>query len=172
MNRCLICHEIINPFMTFGPMPIANGFISKENFSNEYFFEMEVAFCDNCGMFQLVNQPEREMMFNEHYAFFSNTSKYMGLHFEEFANHIIDDHITNEKDPFVVEIGSNDGIMLQHFAKKDIRHLGIEPSENVAKVAQAKGINSIVEFFDKNLAEKIIAQNGQNPCETQWDNNV
>ena len=161
MNRCLICHEIINPFMTFGPMPIANGFISKENFSNEYFFEMEVAFCDNCGMFQLVNQPEREMMFNEHYAFFSNTSKYMGLHFEEFANHIIDDHITNEKDPFVVEIGSNDGIMLKQFAQKGIRHLGIEPSANVAKVAMDKGINTIVEFFDKSLAEKIVSEYGQ-----------
>jgi len=68
-------------------------------------------------MFQLINQPARDLMFNEHYAFFSGTSKLMGQHFEKFANHILNDFIT-ESDPFVVEIGSNDGIMLQHFANK------------------------------------------------------
>jgi methylation protein EvaC len=142
-------------------MPIANGFLTRLDFKNEYFFEMEVAFCDNCKTFQLVNIPERELMFNEHYAFYSGTSKYMGLHFEKFANHVFNDYIKEKIDPFVVEIGSNDGIMLQHFAKNGIRHLGIEPSENVAKVAREKGINTIVEFFDKSLAERIVSEYGQ-----------
>lgn len=161
MNKCLICNTNYVPFMTFGKMPIANGFLAREDFENEYFFEMEVAFCENCKMFQLVNIPERELMFNEHYAFFSGTSKYMGLHFESFANHVLADYIGNKIDPFIVEIGSNDGIMLQHFAKRGIRHLGIEPSENVANVAREKGINTIVEFFDKPLAEKIVSEYGQ-----------
>jgi len=147
--------------MTFGPMPIANGFLTKEQFKNEYFFEMEVAFCNQCNMFQLVNQPDPDQMFNENYAFFSGTSKLMATHFEEFANHVLDDYIKDENDPFVVEIGSNDGIMLKHFAKKNIRHLGIEPSANVAQVALDQGINTIVEFFDKSLAEKIVSEHGQ-----------
>jgi len=121
---------------------------------------MEVASCPSCNMFQLINQPDREQMFNEHYAFFSGTSKFMAIHFEEFANHVINDYLF-DKDPFVAEIGSNDGIMLQHFAKKKIRHVGFEPSENVANVARQKGINTIVEFFDKTLAEKIVKENGQ-----------
>jgi methylation protein EvaC len=112
-------------------------------------------------MFQLVNIPEREKMFNENYAFFSGTSKNMAMHFEKFSSHVLTDYIGDKKDPFIVEIGSNDGIMLQNFAKKGIRHLGIEPSENVAMVAREKGINTIVEFFDKTLAEKIVAENGQ-----------
>lgn len=161
MKKCLVCSTPYEPFMSFGQQPIANGFLSPENFKNEYFFEMEVAFCDNCKMFQLVNIPEREKMFNENYAFFSGTSKYMAIHFEEFANHLIQDYLKEKNDPFVVEIGSNDGIMLQNFAKKGIRHLGIEPSANVAEVARAKGINTIVEFFDKSVAEKIVAKNGQ-----------
>ena len=160
MNKCFVCQTDCPPFMSFGKMPIANGFLSKEQFANEYFFEMEVASCPNCHMFQLVHQPDREQMFNENYAFFSGTSKLMGLHFEKFADHIVNDFISN-KDPFVVEIGSNDGIMLTNFAKRNIRHLGIEPSENVARVAQKRGINTIVEFFDKALAEKIVAENGQ-----------
>jgi methylation protein EvaC len=161
MNKCCISCQTIKPFMTFGQMPIANGFLNKDQFNDEYFFEMEVAFCDKCKMFQLVNQPEPKQMFNENYAFFSGTSKLMGVHFEEFANHVMKDYLQNANDPFVVEIGSNDGIMLKHFAQKNIRHLGIEPSANVAKVAMDQGINTIVEFFDKSLAEKIVSEHGQ-----------
>jgi len=61
----------------------------------------------------------------------------------------------------VVEIGSNDGIMLQNFKEWGIRHLGIEPSANVAEVAKSKGVNTIVEFFDEKLADKIVSENGQ-----------
>ena len=160
MKKCLICQSVIEPFMSFGKMPIANGFLSSSQFVNEYFFEMEVASCPICHMFQLINRPEREMMFNENYAFFSGTSKLMEIHFEKFANHIIEDFIHNV-DPFIVEIGSNDGIMLQNFAKRGIKHLGIEPSENVANIAKKKGINTVIEFFDKSLAEKIVNSYGK-----------
>jgi len=161
MAACYICGTRIETFMSFGDMPIANGFLSEEQFTDEYFFEMEVAFCNHCKMFQLVNQPEPHQMFNENYAFFSGTSKLMANHFGEFVNHVLDDYLNGKNDPFVVEIGSNDGIMLKHFAKKGIRHLGIEPSANVAQVAIDQGINTIVEFFDKSLAEKIVEEYGQ-----------
>jgi methylation protein EvaC len=160
MNKCLICKTEFEPFMTFGQMPIANGFLKKEQFTSEYFFEMKVGCCPACNMFQLINQPDREQMFNENYAFFSGTSKLMGEHFKEFAESVKDDFIKESSDPFVVEIGSNDGIMLRNFAEWNIRHLGVEPSANVAAVASSKGINTIVEFFDKACAEKIIAENG------------
>jgi len=161
MIPCLICKKRIKPFFPLGSMPIANGFLIKEHFKNEYFFEMEVAFCDHCNMFQLVNQPQPQQMFNENYAFFSGTSKLMGMHFEKFANHVMKDYLNDATDHFVVEIGSNDGIMLKHFAQQGIRHLGIEPSANVAKVAMEQGINTVVEFFDKSLAEKIVREHGQ-----------
>jgi methylation protein EvaC len=61
----------------------------------------------------------------------------------------------------VVEIGSNDGIMLQHFKDHNIKHLGVEPSANVAQVAQKKGINTISEFFDEKLAYQIVQNYGQ-----------
>lgn len=67
----------------------------------------------------------------------------------------------DKEDPFVVEIGSNDGIMLGNFKEWGVRHLGCEPSANVAKVATEKGINTIVEFFNEELADSIIKNNGQ-----------
>jgi methylation protein EvaC len=146
--------------MSFGKMPIANGFLTEEQFSSEYFFELQVAFCENCKMVQLVEQPAREKMFNENYAFFSGTSMAMAIHFKEFADHVMTDYLPSDN-PFVVEIGSNDGIMLQHFKGENIRHLGVEPSDNVAQVAQGKGINTISEFFDEKLAHEIVKKYGQ-----------
>jgi methylation protein EvaC len=160
MPQCLICENLIEPLMSFGKMPIANGFLTEEQFSKEYFFELKIAFCEKCKMVQLVEQPAREMMFNENYAFFSGTSRAMAIHFEEFADHVMSDYLSSD-DPFVVEIGSNDGIMLQYFKEKSIRHLGVEPSANVAQVAQGKGINTISEFFDEKLAHEIVRKYGQ-----------
>jgi methylation protein EvaC len=160
MTTCLVCKHPIEPFMSFGPMPIANGFLRETEFPTEYFFDLRVAFCEACTMFQLVEQPAREMMFNENYAFYSGTSRDMATHFEEFAGHVRRDYL-DDPDPIVVEIGSNDGIMMQHFARDNIRHLGIEPSANVADVARQKGVNTLCAFFDEEQARQIKSSYGQ-----------
>jgi len=146
--------------MSFGTMPIANGFLKRDEFPNEYYFDLSIAFCQKCGMVQLMEQPDRERMFNENYAFFSGTSGAMAIHFKEFAHRVITEYLPSAQS-FVVEIGSNDGIMLQHFRAQEIRHLGIEPSANVAEVAINKGISTISAFFDENLAIEIVAKHGQ-----------
>jgi len=160
MTSCRVCNNSIEPFMTFGAMPIANGFLKEEEFEDEYFFEMEVAFCENCGSFQLVKQPDAKRMFHENYAFFSSLSKYMQLHFKAYAELVIDRVFTGRDDPFVVELGSNDGIMLSNFKEAGYRHLGIEPSENVADVARSHGIDTLSEFFNLELAERLVAEHG------------
>jgi len=139
-------------------MPIANAFATKEQIKNEYTFPMKVGFCANCNMVQLVEQPEREKMFHENYAFFSSTSNYMKEHFKLFANSVSDLQDLNE-DSFVVEVGCNDGILLENFIIDNIPCLGIEPSENVAQVAMEKGIEVITQFFDRPLAEHILKSN-------------
>jgi len=111
-------------------------------------------------MVQLLEQPDRERMFHENYAFFSSTSERMAVHFRKFASLVKKEYLKTP-DSFVVEIGSNDGIMLQHFAQAGIRHLGIEPSANVAQVAIDKGISTICKFFDEDLAKEIAAELGQ-----------
>jgi methylation protein EvaC len=158
--ECWVCNNKIEPFMSFGQQPIANNFLGKENFNNEYFFEMETAFCNSCLSFQLKNQPSPNQMFNENYAFFSGTSRLMAEHFKDFSSMVLD-YIKDDKDPFVVEIGSNDGIMLTNFLERDIRHLGIDPSENVVNVSKEKGINAIVDFFDYDVAKRTVAEYGK-----------
>lgn len=160
MHKCLICQTEIAPFISFGDMPIANGFLAPDQFEDEYFFDLQVSFCPVCAMVQLAEQPEREKMFHENYPFYSSTSTRMAHHFECFANEVITNHLNNS-DPFVVEIGSNDGIMLQHFANSGFRHLGIEPSKNVAQVAIDNGIVTTTDFFDEYLARKIVAEHSK-----------
>lgn len=160
MKQCLICETLIESFISFGKMPIANGFLAKEEFGREYFFELRVGFCPKCKMVQLLEQPDREQMFHENYAFFSSTSTRMTTHFQKFAEFVKAKHLVSN-DPFVAEIGSNDGIMLKNFAEAGIRHIGIEPSANVAEVARSKRINTICKFFDENVAREIVSEYGQ-----------
>lgn len=160
MTPCLICSQSMEPFISFGRMPIANGFLTTAQFAAEYFFELKVGFCDRCKMVQLTELVDRERMFHENYAFFSSTSSRMADHFQSLA-FLAQERYLGKSDPFIVEIGSNDGIMLQHFAKAGIRHLGIEPSANVAEVARGNGVQTICRFFDETLAREIVNLHGQ-----------
>lgn len=160
MPTCRICENTYDPFISFGRMPIANGFLTSEEFAEEYFYELKVGFCTKCTMVQLVEQPDRDMMFHNNYAYFSSISSKMAAHFRDFAKLVMASYL-RDKNPFVVEIGSNDGIMLRHFADRGIRHLGVEPSGNVAQVAREKGVETLSEFFEETVAEHIKAERGQ-----------
>ena len=156
---CPICGSSVEAFMAFGKMPIANAFLLPEDFQNERFFDLDVGFCENCAMVQLMAFIDREELFHEHYAYSSSISNFMSNHFKAFAISVRNTHLTSSN-PFVVEIGSNDGIMLRHFAADKIRHLGVEPSANVARAAMEKGVNTISKFFDKELALEIRDEHG------------
>ena len=141
--------------MSFGQMPIANNFLNESDKENEYFFEMAVGFCDNCKTFQLLENPEPEMMFNDTYAFFSGTSEYMKRHFKDFSEDLKQKYLQEIQDPFIVEIGCNDGIMINNFKELGFRHVGIEPSGNVADVAISRGINVLKSFFNAEITSSI-----------------
>lgn len=160
MTCCRVCNSNIKPFMSFGKMPIANGFLTADQLASEYFFELAPAFCSHCGTFQLIEQPAPEKMFHASYAFFSSTSRHMQAHFKEFADMVMRRIFSGRNDPLVVELGSNDGIMLRHFKEAGYRHLGIEPSENVAEVARSQGILTLSDFFSLELANRLVVEHG------------
>lgn len=159
-GSCRICNADIKPFMSFGSMPLANAFLKETEFSNEYFFDLSVCFCESCFALQLTKQPPRELMFHEQYPFFTGSSKLMTKHFSEFSNEVSSRYLKTQ-DPFVVELGSNDGTLLLNFKERGMRLLGIEPSESVADVARQKGIQTLGKFFDEDLAQQIVAEHGQ-----------
>jgi methylation protein EvaC len=140
-------------------MPLADAFLLPEQFADEHFFQLAVGFCSRCAMVQLVEQVERERMFHGEYAYYSSTSARMREHFGRLAGEVMA-RLEGAADPFVVEIGSNDGIMLEHFAQRGLRHLGVEPSANVAAVAAQKGARTLCRFFDDDSAAEILRDEG------------
>jgi len=160
-KSCRVSGGLLNEIIDFGRQPLGNGFLDKVDFKNEYFYEMKLGFNDTSKMVQLLFQPDPEKMFHEDYAFFSSTSLSMSKHFEQLYAFINNSSYISNLDPFIVELGCNDGILLKHFALKGINHLGIEPSINVAEMANKNGVQTISKFFNKNLAKDIVQNKGR-----------
>ena len=151
--RCKITKKKIEPFMSFGKMPIANGFLKKKFFKKEFFFNMEVGFSKKVSLFQLNNHPAPKLMFNKNYPFFTSSSKYMVKHFKDFSIWIKKNYSDNIKN--IIEIGSNDGSFLKNFKSNKTKILGVEPSKNVANVAKKNGVDTINNFFTYSTSKKL-----------------
>ena len=139
--------------MSFGRMPIANGFLKKENFKKEFSFKMEVGFSKDLSLFQLNDHPTPKSMFNKNYPFFTSSSKYMLKHFKQYSSWIKKNYSNNIKK--IIEIGSNDGSFLRNFKSKKTNILGIEPSSNVANIAKKNGIKTINSFFSYKISKNL-----------------
>tara|TARA_Y100000389_G_scaffold18855_1_gene16340 strand:+ start:2233 stop:3429 length:1197 start_codon:yes stop_codon:yes gene_type:complete len=150
---CKITKKKIKPFMSFGMMPIANGFLKKKDFGKEFFFKMEVGFSREVSLFQLNDHPKPKLMFNKNYPFFTGSSKGMINHFKKYSNWIKKNYLKKTKN--LIEIGSNDGTFLNNFKGTKVSTLGIEPSSNVAKISKKKGIKTINSFFTYQNVNKL-----------------
>ena len=166
--KCKITNSEINPFMSFGKMPIANAFIKKEDFKKEFFFDLEVGFSEKVSLFQLKDHPSPSQMFNDKYPFFTSSSETMKSHFKKFSDYIIKNYLKNNSK--VIEVGSNDGTFLENFKNKNFEYIGFEPSSNVAKLANQKNIFTINEFFNTETIE--LAKEFKNATDVIYAANV
>ena len=145
---CRLCSDAtLHPFLDLGTMPIANAFLTSPQLSEpEFTFRLQAGFCESCLMVNLVDTVDPNMLFHDRYAYFSSISSVMDRHFSQLAATIGDTVVYDEHLP-IVEIGANDGILLQKLAERTTNAIGIEPSTNVANEARKKGLNIITEFF-------------------------
>lgn len=144
----------LKPIIDFGRMPIANAFLTPEQFADEYFYNMVLGYDPKTLAIGLVNTVPPEKMFHEHYAFYSSTSKGMQIHFRQTAGKLM----PYASKGLVVELGSNDGIMLGAWKDLGVPALGIEPSKNVAEVSRAKGHEVIMKFMNDSVVDEILAK--------------
>jgi SAM-dependent methyltransferase len=138
---------------------LANGFISPEHLDEpEYVYPVNVYFCKECGLLQLADIVQKETLFAE-YPYFSSMSRT----FVEHSNQLAEEIVTRFKaeNSLVVEIGSNDGVLLKPLASRGAQALGVEPATNIAKVANAAGIDTINDFFGLKVASKIASDRGK-----------
>ena len=151
--NCRNCKTKIKEFFSLGQMPPINSFLRKEDIENEKKFNLSVGFCPKCFLVQLIDIIPPEDLFKD-YIYFSSTSKYFLEHCKEVADNLTKKLKLN-KESLVLEIASNDGAQLQYFKELGISVLGVDPAENIAKVANEKGIKTIAEFFNYDFAKKL-----------------
>jgi len=159
MGKCKICLHELKTVISFGKMPISNRFVIDPG-AAEYVYNLSIGWCPKCLMVQLESCVDPAMMFNDSYAYFSSISVAMEDHFREMAEEITA-FVSHRLDPFIVELGCNDGIMLKHIANLGLSHLGIEPSANVATRAREQGVQVLGKFFNAETALEIRKLHGQ-----------
>jgi nucleoside-diphosphate-sugar epimerase/quercetin dioxygenase-like cupin family protein len=148
----------LRPVLSLGLSPLANNLLDSESQTAEM-FPLELVFCPqsyNCQLSYVV--PSKKMF--DHYLYISSTAKSFRDHFKQAAAEYI--HQFNlDRDSFVVDIGSNDGIALVPLKEQGIKVLGIEPAKNIALIAQIKGIDTICDYFNQDVADRVLVEYGQ-----------
>tara|TARA_B100001057_G_scaffold222294_1_gene222713 strand:+ start:552 stop:1751 length:1200 start_codon:yes stop_codon:yes gene_type:complete len=151
--KCKITDEKLNPFMSFGKMPSANGFLDKKDFSKEFFYEMEVGFSEKISLLQLNEFSNPEKVHNERYPFYTSSSLNMKRHFQTFAHWLKEKYLDSGSK--LIEVGSNDGTLLQNFKNTNIEAIGYEPSKSIAELANKKNIKTLNKFFNSQNIQDI-----------------
>jgi len=161
MRKCRFCNkELKYSFCDLGKSPLSNSYLKESDLKKkENFYPLHAYVCDGCYLVQLEEFETPEQIFSD-YAYFSSYSESWLRHAEKYVNDMISRFHFNRSHQ-VIEIASNDGYLLQYFHKKGIPVLGIEPAANVAAVAQAAGIPSLVKFFGVNTAQALAKEGKQ-----------
>lgn len=158
-DTCRICKGAdLTRILTLGDHPPVDNFITEAEIQNEKRYPLDVYFCTTCCLVQLLDVVDEEELFHGDYAYFSSASKPLVEHFRSFAEDLKNEYL--KENDLIVDIGSNDGVLLQFF-KDTYRVLGIEPSSNVAELAREKGIETLDGFFNVQMAKDIVEKQGK-----------
>lgn len=144
--------------LSLGSTPPANAFLKSLN-DPEQFFPLELSFCEACGFVQLNRVVSPELLFRD-YVYVSSTSPVFVQHFKELADLIIK-RFKLQPNSLVVDVGSNDGILLRPFKEKGMKVLGIDPAEKIAAIATQNGIETLPSFFTPQVASDITKARGK-----------
>ena len=161
MLRCRVCdNELGDPFLSLGNSPLSNSFLSRDELNlMEPYYPLAVYICKRCFLVQIEEFKTAKSIFSKDYPYFSSFSESWLKHCKDYTAMMMRRFGFNNKS-FVVEIGSNDGYLLQYFKQYDIPVLGIEPAANTAQAAIKNGIPTDITFFDASYA-RLVNENGK-----------
>lgn len=160
-KSCRLCgsHHIATVFH-LTPTPPEDRFVSKEQLHVlQDVYPLDLALCETCGYGHLPYVLSPEISYPD-YIYITKVTLGLRNHYQEYADEILA-KIQPLKSSLVIDLGSNDGTMLEAFKKRGMKVLGVEPAKTIGKAANDAGIPTIVEFFSDNVAEQIIWQYGK-----------
>jgi hypothetical protein len=158
---CRICASPLQTTLVdLGMSPLCESFVPPAALdSGEAFYPLHVRICDTCLLAQLEEYVPAKAIFEDGYVYFSSYSTSWVEHARRYAETMTAQLALGATD-LVVEIGSNDGYLLQHFVAAGILALGIDPVPGAAALARKAGVQTLVEFFDDRLAKRLARRRG------------
>jgi SAM-dependent methyltransferase len=158
---CRFCSAPLrHTFVDLGMSPLCESYVPPERVGEmEPFYPLHARVCEQCLLVQLEEFVAPEQIFSE-YAYFSSYSDSWVAHARDYVESVVE-RFGLGPDSQVVELASNDGYLLQHVVERGIPALGVEPAANVAEVARERGVETVVEFFGRELASTLVAQGRQ-----------
>lgn len=152
---CRVCDATnLEPVIDLGQQPWCNHFLKPEQVGKEPFYPLRVVFCPECRTAQLDYTVAKEIMFGDH-TYLSGITKSLSEHFKRVASQVDQRFFSDLKSKSVLDIGSNDGTQLTHFQALGYDVLGVESSKTTAKLAQDRGVPTLNQFFNAEVARTI-----------------
>lgn len=159
-TTCRLCHgPNIIKFLDLGYVPLAGGFLIEKEIPHEKLYPLEVYFCQDCTLVQVINAIPGEVLFRK-YFYFSSAIKTLSDYFASFAKELADQLLV-PGESFAVELGSNDGVLLKPLQDLGVKCLGVDPATNVVESARSLGINVVNDFFTEKVALEIRDKSGR-----------
>ncbi len=160
--KCRHCgSELKLTLVDLGSAPPSNAYLTERTLhAPEKWFPLRVLVCTECWLVQTEDFAQAPELFDSEYAYFSSFSKSWLTHSDRYVGEMVARFGLNA-DSHVVEVGANDGYLLQYVKARGIPCLGIEPTAGTAAAARQKGLEIVEDFFDVRLAQALVAQGKQ-----------
>ena len=156
IDSCRICGSSnLASLLDLGSQPPANALRSPEQ-QPPTPVPLRIFHCADCSTIQLGEVVNPDYLFSS-YLWVTGTSTVAQDYSKEFARKVLS-HLDLHRSCNIVEVASNDGTFLQQFRDHGHNVLGIDPAQNIAEMAQSRGIPTLAEFFTNETAEAIASE--------------
>ena len=155
-NKLTSDYELI---LDLGNQPWGNGFISKNDIGSEPTYPLQLVYCNQSELLQLNYFVPKEIMFKEH-SYISGTTKTLLNHFYTLAEENLNEYSLDTNNDTILDIGGNDGSQLLQYQKLGFKNvINFESADNICKLSEQNGINTINEFFNEESVKKHVEPN-------------
>lgn len=161
-TNCRVCGSgNLKKYLDLGLQPLANNLEdTAEKALKQERFPLQMLFCEECGLSQTSVIIEPKTLFS-HYVYRSSVNKPYIEHCRKMVKTLRDTYGLT-KDSFHIDIASNDSALLKEFKDEiGLKVLGVDPAENLAAIAETKGIHTIVDFWSLRVSSEIVKEYGK-----------
>lgn len=153
VKNCILCDgPVLTTVLDLGDIPLPNRLPHPED-PPDTCYPLDVVRCTQCGHNQLGHIVEPLLMFQD-YPYVPSNSAFFRDHFESLAR-VLTRRFRLKKTDLVVDIGSNDGLLLSYFKSYGVQVLGIDPAENLKEAAEARGVPTLTKLFDEHVGHEL-----------------